>query len=96
MPAYGDNADLRAGEVAIPANVRLRYYGIHRDPFSAARRTLDRFGLLDVREVRRHDDARGEDGEMNLHRVSLLLDGFDVDALSTVRGALQAQLARVV
>lgn len=95
LPAYGDNADLRVGEVAIPADVRLRHYGIHRDPFSAARKTLDWFGLLDVREVRRHDDGRGEDGEMKLHRLSLLPEGFGVDALSTVRGALKAQLARV-
>jgi hypothetical protein len=27
----------RGFEVAIPAEVRLRRYGIHRDPFSAAR-----------------------------------------------------------
>jgi hypothetical protein len=43
-------ADISPGEVAIPAEVRLRRYGIHRDPFSAARKTLEWFGLLDVRE----------------------------------------------
>jgi hypothetical protein len=55
-------ADLVPGEVAIPAEVRLRGYGIHRDPFSAACKTLEWFGLLGVREVARHFDGRGEDG----------------------------------
>jgi hypothetical protein len=58
-------ADMAPGEVAIPAEVRLRRYGIHRDPFSAARKTVEWFGLLDVREVARHFDGRRED----IHRL---------------------------
>jgi hypothetical protein len=74
-------AAISPGEVAIPAEVRLRRYGIHRDPFSAARKTLEWFGLLDVREVARHFDGRGEDGAARLHRLSVTPRGFEVNAV---------------
>lgn len=34
------------GLLAVPAEIRLRNYGIHRDPYSSARKTLEWFGLL--------------------------------------------------
>lgn len=94
LSAIGDNADLAPGEVAIPADTRLRHYGIHRDPFSSARKTLEWFGLLRVREVHRHEDGRAEDAEMRLHRLSLLESGFDSPALGTVQETLDQQLGR--
>ena len=87
--------DLKDGEVAISGDARLRRYGIHRDPFSAARKTLEWFGLLDVREVARHmEDGRGEDGEMNLHRLSLVREGFDSNGFDVVRHVMKVQLER--
>ncbi|MDM7855809.1 hypothetical protein [Cellulomonas alba] len=88
------DSDVREGEVAIPAWARLRHYGIHRDPFSAARKTLDWYGLLHVREIDRHDDGRAENEDARLHRLALKPDGFDADALTSVRAAIDAQLAR--
>lgn len=95
LPAIGDAADIAQGEVAIPADVRLRHYGIHRDPFSTARKTLEWFGLLGVRELNRHDDGRAEDGAVRLHRLSILTDGFDSPALETVRETIDGQLGRL-
>lgn len=94
MFPWGDSADLAAGEVAIPAEVRLRHYGIHRDPFSVARKTLAWFGLLTVREIGRHDDGRAQDDEHKLHRLSLDVAGFERDALTVLRDQIQQQLAR--
>ena len=93
---WGDSADLIPGEVAIPAEVRLRHYGIHRDPFSVARKTLAWFGLLSVREVGRHDDGRAQDDEHKLHRLSLNVAGFDQDAPTVLRDQIHQQLARPV
>lgn len=90
----GDKIDLDAGEVAIPAEVRLRSYGIHRDPYSTARKTLDWFGLLGVREVGRWDDGRAEEDYQRLHRMMLLESGFERDALETVRQTIDDQLER--
>ena len=87
------SGDLAAGEVAIPADDRLRHYGIHRDPFSSARKTLEWFGLLGVREMGRHDDGRAE-GNYQLHRLSLRPEGFDADALEVTRTVVGKQLAR--
>ncbi|MGC3994719.1 MAG: hypothetical protein QM779_11505 [Propionicimonas sp.] len=86
--------DLEPGEVAIPADARLRRYGIHRDPFSFARKTLEWFGLLTVREVARHPDGRAEDDERRLHRLALRPDGFEEEALAKVTGAIALQLKR--
>ncbi len=88
------SVDLAPGEVAIPADDRLRHYGIHRDPFSSARKTLEWFGLLGVREMGRHDDGRAEGNDYQLHRLSLRPEGFDADALEVTRTVVSKQLAR--
>ncbi len=88
--------DVATGEVAIPGEDRLRYYGLHRDPYASARKTLEWFGLIKVREVMRHlGDGRGEDGATQLHRISVAWEGFEADAYEVVPGVLQAQLDRV-
>jgi hypothetical protein len=94
LAPLGADHDIRPGEVAIPADIRLRHYGIHRDPFSTAHKTLQWFGLLDVREVARHDDGRAEDGDQRLHRLKLSPAGFEAEALSTVREEIRHQLGR--
>lgn len=83
------------GYVAIPAEVRLLHYGIGRDPFSHARKTLEWFGLVDVQEVGRHEDgkAEGDDG-LFLHRFSLKPDGFAQAGRMTVTSTLEEQLRR--
>lgn len=86
--------DINDGEVAIPAAIRLCQYGIHRDPFSTALKTLKWFGLLNVRELGRHEDGRAEDGEVQLHRLKLVPGGFDVPALEKVRSVVAEQLQR--
>lgn len=95
LTAIGDDMDIAQGEVAIPADIRLRHYGIHRDPFSSARKTLEWFGLLNVRELNRHDDGRAEENGIRLHRLSILTDGFDAPALETVHEAIDDQLGRL-
>lgn len=86
--------DLVVGERAIPANVRLDHYGLHRDPFSRALKTLAWFGLINVREIGRHDDGRAEDGDLFLHRLSLRLEGFDGNGLDVVLKVIERQLER--
>lgn len=91
-----DALDILPGEVAIPGEERLRYYGLHRDPYATARKTLEWFGLLEVREVMRHlSDGRGEEGAMQLHRLRLIRSSFDEDAYELVPQVLQAQLDRI-
>lgn len=81
--------------VSIPAETRLLHYGIGRDPYSRARKTLELFGLLNVEEVKRHRDGKTEGGEKHfLHRFQLRTEGFDEDALPTVAAILKGQLAR--
>lgn len=80
--------------VAIPADVRLVNYGIHRDGFSSARKTLEWCGLLRVEEVGRHDDGRAEESDFRVHRLGILPAGFDEPAITTVTGALRRQVAR--
>jgi hypothetical protein len=90
-----DDFDLEPAEVAIPGDARLRLYGIHRDPFSTARKTLEWFGLIHVREVaRHHEDGRGEDGAMNLHRLTLQPEGFESNAFDFVRHVIDVQIKR--
>lgn len=93
---YGgpESPTVEAGEVAIAADFRLRHYGIHRDPFSTARKTLEYFGLLAVDEQNRFGDGRARDDEQMLHRLRLNTDGFALDAASTVHDAIERQLAR--
>ncbi|MGX1703151.1 hypothetical protein [Microbacterium sp. NPDC055357] len=82
------------GLLVMDPHIRLQNYGIHRDVFSSARKTLDWFGLLRVEERNRHDDGRAENGEQLAHRLGLAHDGFDKPALPTVIDALTRQLAR--
>lgn len=81
--------------VAIPGDVRLLHYGIGRDPYSRARKTLEWFGLVTVIEVNRHDDGKTEGGENHfLHRFEIRKEGFELQALPTVISSLEKQLAR--
>lgn len=92
MAACGDgNIASAGGVIAIPGDIRVRHYGIGRDPFSAAHPMLRRFGLLDVIETNRHLDGRGVDyaaDGAHLHRLSLLPDGFQENALEKVAAVL--------
>lgn len=94
MAACGRGAWDEDGLWAFPGVVRLCHYGIHRDPYSAARKTLEWFGLLEVKEVRRHEDGRAEDDERYLHRIGLRTAGFEQPALPTIQDALQRQIDR--
>lgn len=94
MMACARDAWWENGALVVPPDVRLRNYGIHRDVYSSARKTLDWFGLLEVREVGRHADGRAENGEQHTHRLSLLPGGFDAPAVTTVIEALNSQLSR--
>lgn len=84
--------------VAVPAYERVQHYGIGRDGFEA-HLWLERFGLLEVTSVGRHsDDGRSvdyADEGSSLHRLQLNVDGFPADGFTTVKGALDHQLARV-
>ena len=82
------------GLLVMPPEVRLHSYGIHRDVFSSARKTLEWFGLLKVEEIGRHGDGRAENGEQQVHRLGLVSEGFEAPAAITVTGALSLQLAR--
>ncbi|MDF8263208.1 hypothetical protein [Luteipulveratus flavus] len=94
MAACGAGSWIEEGLHAFPGKVRLRHYGIHRDPYSAARKTLDWFGLLDVREIGRHSDGRAEDDERYVHRIGVRQAGFEERALPAMRTAIQRQLDR--
>lgn len=81
--------------VSVPGETRLLHYGIGRDPYSRARKTLELFGLLNVEEVNRHRDGKTAGGENHfLHRFELRTEGFDEDALPTAIAVLEQQLAR--
>lgn len=95
LTAIGEDPEIRDDEVAIPGETRLGHYGIHRDPFSLARKTLEWFGLMDVREMYRHRDGRAEEAATRLHRLSLLKEGFEADALDVVKESIDRQLDRV-
>lgn len=94
MAACGSGSWVEDGLQAFPGAVRLRHYGIHRDPYSAARKTLEWFGLLEVKEVRRHEDGRAEDDDRYVHRIGLCTAGFEEPALPAIQAALQRQLHR--
>jgi hypothetical protein len=96
MIAYGRGSlPDEDGYIAIPSETRLRHYGIGRDPFSHARKTLEWLGLVDVREVGRHEDGRaeGEDGPF-LHRFALKPEGFAQPGLATAIATLEEQIRR--
>lgn len=94
MVACGKGGWQENGHQVVPADVRLRNYGIHRDAYSSARKTLEWFGLLRVEEVGRHRDGRAENSELRIHRLGLVPSGFDNPAAPTVIQALTDQLAR--
>lgn len=94
LAPVGDEPDILPGEVAIPGSVRLSHYGIHRDPFSTAHKTLEWFGLLRVRELGRHYDGRAEEASTRLHRLSLIQEGFEQSALNVARETIDRQMAR--
>lgn len=82
------------GFLVVPADVRLRRYGIHRDAYSSARKTLEWFGLLEVEELKRHGDGKAENSELLLHRLRLVPAGFEKPAALTMIQALSDQIAR--
>lgn len=94
MAACGTGAFVDNGRWAFPGEVRLRHYGIHRDPYAAARKTLEWFDLLDVEEVNRHDDGRAEHDVRHVHRIAIRTDGFDKPALPAIQETIQRQLSR--
>lgn len=94
MVACGRGGWSEGGLVAMPAEVRLLSYGIHRDAYSTARKTLEACGLLEVEEIRRHDDGRAEDGDLRVHRLGLIRGGFDAPAAERMLEALKYQIQR--
>lgn len=89
MVACG-RGSLPGNGVAIPSGVRTRQYGIGRDNF-AKNLALERAGLLEVHTIDRHQDGRAVDfGDRgaSLHRIRLLREGFDQDALSIMAEVL--------
>jgi len=94
MIACGREAWMENGHLVFPGAVRVRHYGIHRDRFATARKTLEWFGLSSVEEVGRHRDGRAEDDERFVHRLRLLPDGFNEPALPAIQEAIRRQLTR--
>lgn len=95
----GSLPDEPDGLVAIPSSFRLLRYGIGRDSYSAAHRTLKLLGLLEVIEVGRHEDGKAigvgtEEGEMHVHRLKIVDAGFDRPALATTLDLFKQELAR--
>jgi hypothetical protein len=82
------------GMLVMPGAVRLRNYGIHRDPYWRARKTLQWFGLLDVEELGRHGDGRAEDSNFFVNRLRLMPEGFAKTAVSTITASVKEQIAR--
>ncbi|MFC0247709.1 hypothetical protein ACFFIO_04260 [Citricoccus parietis] len=94
MAACGAGAWNDEGLLAFPGAVRLRHYGIHRDPYSTARKALEWFGLLDVKEINRHCDGRAQDDDRYVHRIGVRTAGFETLALPAIQAAIQQQLDR--
>lgn len=81
--------------IAIPSEERVIHYGIGRDPYSRARKTLELFGLVSVNELGRHFDGKAEGDEPpQLHRFRILSEGFSEPALEVVQAKLRHQLKR--
>ena len=82
---------------AVPGAVRLLNYGIGRESYSKALKTLAWFGLVQVHEIGRRDDGRSLDfdtDEPQLNRIKLLSEGFEADGPSEVLATLREQLKR--
>lgn len=85
----------RDGDLQVfSGEVRLRSYGIHRAPFSGARKSLESLGLIEVEEIDRHGDGRAEDNQQSVHRIGLRTSGFEEPALATAIEAMKQQLTR--
>ncbi len=98
MAACGKGGFADENGYAIPGAVRLLNYGIGRESYSKALKTLSWFGLLDVHEVSRHDDGRSVDfaGDApQLHRIRLIAEGLQSDGPTQVLATLRKQLGRV-
>lgn len=96
MVACGLGRNPGEEDIAIPAEVRLLHYGISRDAFDS-HFLLERLGLLNVQEVGRHDDGRAENYDQDgarLHRLRLLPEGFEQDALQQLKSVIEDQLRR--
>ena len=74
---------------------RLGRYGIHRDAYSTACKTLNWLGLIDVREVDRYDDGRAEDDDRRVNRIGLRSPGLTVSALPAMQETFRRQIERV-
>jgi hypothetical protein len=94
MVACRQGGWLEEGLVVMPTEIRLRHYGIHRDPFSSARKTLEWFGLLDVKEIGRHDDGRAVDEIYRVTRLGIIDAGFDEPGPQRAIQAIREQLKR--
>lgn len=94
MAACGRGSWSEDGLRAFPGAVRLRHYGIHRDPYSSARKTLEWFGLLEVEEIARHQDGRAENDERYVHRIGISAIGFEQPALPIIQKRIQHQIKR--
>lgn len=83
--------------VAFPGEVRLLNYGISRDTYTKALKTLAWFDLINVYEHERRDDGRAldyaEEGAQ-LHRLKLHRKGFLQDGPTKVRTVLEEQVVR--
>lgn len=96
LEKWNADFDIEDREVAISGENRLLYYGIHRDRFATACKTLGWFGLIQVREIDRHpDDGRAEDGRTQLHRIRVVPEAFEQDSLEVVRDTVRTQLERL-
>ncbi|WP_093608062.1 hypothetical protein [Streptomyces indicus] len=85
-------------QVFVPSDVRLLHFGLGRDAYES-HRILSRFGLVDVEmDPNRHiegDKVTGyKDGDPpKLHRFRLLSEGFDQQAVPTIREAIERRLS---
>ena len=78
----------------IPAETRLLNYGIHRDAFSAARKTLEWLGLIEVIEMDRNADGTAQEKNLSLHRLEIVKSGFGRPALPTALQTFERQIER--
>lgn len=81
------------GALAMPSGVRALNYGVGRDTYTYARKTLELFGLVDVEELGRHSDGRADSSEPHrLHRFTVKPAAFESDALPLVIDRLKSQV----
>ncbi|WP_433469402.1 hypothetical protein [Spirillospora sp. CA-128828] len=76
--------------VKIESSVRLLNYGIGRDAYSSAHKTLEALGLLHVQEdENRHMDGKvkdyGKGGQLRLHSFKIRPEGFNEPAVDVMK-----------